>query len=79
MAVFSKPVKRLARAAGVSLTRHPAPNTLEWHLKDVIRQLQVDHALDVGAHEGTYARPPRDEIGCTGHIACSSRTDGSYV
>ena len=56
MAVFAKPVKRLARAAGVSLTRHPAPNTLERHLRDVIRQLRVDWVLDVGAHEGAYAR-----------------------
>jgi hypothetical protein len=40
MAVFAKPVRRLARAAGVSPTRHPAPNTLERLLRD-----EVDRVL----------------------------------
>jgi FkbM family methyltransferase len=79
MAVFAKPVKRLARAAGVSLTRHPAPNTLERHLKDVIGQLRINCVLDVGAHEGAYARLLRDGVGFAGHIASFEPADRSYV
>src|SRR4029450_5885156 len=79
MAVFAKPVKRLARAAGVSRTRHPAPNTLERHLKDVIRQLRINCVLDVGAHEGAYARRLRGEVGFTGHIASFEPAGRSYA
>jgi FkbM family methyltransferase len=79
MTVFVKPVKRLARAAGISLARHPAPNSLERHLKDVTRQLRINCVLDVGAHEGAYARLLRDEVGFTGHIASFEPADRSYA
>jgi FkbM family methyltransferase len=79
MAALVKPVKRLARAAGISVTRHPAPNTLERHLKDLVRLLGVNCVLDVGAHEGAYARLLRDEVGFGGHIASFEPAAGSYA
>jgi FkbM family methyltransferase len=79
MAALVKPVKRLARAAGISVTRHPAPNTLERHLKDLVRLLGVNCVLDVGAHEGAYARLLRDEVGFGGHIASFEPAASNYA
>lgn len=44
-----------ARRLGVEITRSPAPNTLPWQLRQIIRLRQVDGVIDVGGHWGEFA------------------------
>ena len=55
-------VRRLARSGGLYVTRYPPPETLAFHLKQLTRRLEINCVLDVGAHQGGYARLLRKEI-----------------
>jgi hypothetical protein len=38
-------VRRLARSDGLSVSRYPPPETLAFHLKHLIRRLEIDCVL----------------------------------
>lgn len=59
---------RLLNRAGISVTRAPAPLTLAWHLKLVLRQRAVTTVVDVGANDGGFARLLREKVGYGGRI-----------
>lgn len=54
-------------ALGYHVGRFPPVDSLSYHLKRVLSQLEIDCVIDVGAHEGEYARSLRD-VGYTGQI-----------
>jgi len=61
-------VRKLARSAGLYVARYPPPETLGFHLKQLTRRLDINCVLDVGAHEGGYARLLRKEVQFAGEI-----------
>ena len=58
---------RCTRPFGIELSRHPAPTTLDWHVKTLIDYLDVDCVLDVGANRGQFAERIR-KLGYRGWI-----------
>jgi hypothetical protein len=60
--------RRLARSGGLYVSRYPPPETLAFHLKQLTRRLEINCVLDVGAHQGGYARLLRREAGFGGEI-----------
>lgn len=47
-------VRTMVNACGFEVTRYPPPATLEHHLTRLLRVLDIDCILDVGAHYGEY-------------------------
>ena len=64
-------VKRLlqkaARVVGLHVGRYPPVDSLAYHLKTLLRELEIDCVLDVGAHHGEFAGFLRD-LDYTGQI-----------
>jgi FkbM family methyltransferase len=64
-------VKRLlqkaARVVGLHVGRYPPVDSLAYHLKTLLRELEIDCVLDVGAHQGEFAALLRD-LDYTGQI-----------
>src|SRR4051794_21922277 len=59
MAAMSRRIKdgliNLALRAGYAVSKAPAPCWIESHLRDIVRVLDVNVVLDVGANVGDYA------------------------
>lgn len=72
-------VRRLARYGGLYVARYPPPETLGFHLKHLIRRLEINCVLDVGAHEGGYARLLRKEVGFGGEIVSFEPAAASFA
>jgi FkbM family methyltransferase len=72
-------VRRLARSAGLYVTRYPPPETLGFHLKQLTRRLDINCVLDVGAHEGGYARLLRKEVQFAGEIVSFEPAAASFA
>lgn len=47
--------RRLLRRAGFDITRHPSRLSYEWQLTLLLRKLDTNCVLDVGANEGQFA------------------------
>lgn len=63
-----KPHKKLANALGYDLQRIRKQVVIETHLRSLLRLLEVETVLDVGANIGQYAQGLRDQIGFKGEI-----------
>jgi FkbM family methyltransferase len=64
---FKRVIQKAARVVGLHVGRYPPVDSLAYHLKTVLRQLEIDCVLDVGAHEGEFAGFLR-ELDYTGAI-----------
>ena len=53
-------VQRVARVVGLHVGRYPPVDSLAYHLKTLLRELEIDCVLDVGAHMGEFAEFLRD-------------------
>ena len=72
-------VRTLARSAGLYVARYPPPETLGFHLKQLTRRLDINCVLDVGAHQGGYARLLRKEVQFAGEIVSFEPTAASFA
>jgi FkbM family methyltransferase len=72
-------VRKLARSAGLYVARYPPPGTLGFHLKQLTRRLDINCVLDVGAHEGGYARLLRREVQFAGEIVSFEPAAASFA
>ena len=48
-------IQKAARVVGLHVGRYPPVDSLAYHLKTLLRQLEIDCVLDVGAHEGEFS------------------------
>src|SRR6476619_3449077 len=64
---FKRVLQKAARVVGLHVGRYPPVDSLAYHLKTVLRELEIDCVLDVGAHEGEFAGFLRD-LGYAGEI-----------
>jgi len=60
-------IQKAARVVGFHVGRFPPVDSLAYHLRTVLRELEIDCVLDVGAHEGEFAGFVRD-LGYEGEI-----------
>jgi FkbM family methyltransferase len=58
---------RCTRLVGIELSRHPAPTTLDWHIKTLLDYEAINCVLDVGANRGQFAERVRS-LGYQGWI-----------
>jgi len=63
---------------GVAIERFPPPGTSSWQLKQVLERYSVDLVIDVGAHEGEFARKIRSEAGYRGRVISFEPHADSY-
>jgi FkbM family methyltransferase len=59
--------QKAARVVGLHVGRYPPVDSLAYHLKTLLRLLEIDCVLDVGAHLGEFAEFVRD-LEYTGEI-----------
>jgi FkbM family methyltransferase len=59
--------QKAARVVGLHVGRYPPVDSLAYHLKTLLRELNIDCVLDVGAHEGEFVGFLRD-VGYAGEI-----------
>lgn len=68
---FGRLVRRVAdkalRTSGFHFGRLPLPNSIDEHLRILLRKLEINCVLDVGAHRGEYGRSLR-ALGYRGRI-----------
>lgn len=57
---FKRVIQKAARVVGLHVGRYPPVDSLAYHLRTVLRQLEIDCVLDVGAHQGEFAGFLRD-------------------
>jgi FkbM family methyltransferase len=62
-----KVIKRTLRRLGYDLVQYPSRETYGEHIRELLRTLDIDLVLDVGAHHGEYALFLR-EVGYAGRI-----------
>jgi len=60
-------IQRAARVVGLHVGRYPPVDSLAYHLQTLLRELEIDCVLDVGAHQGEFASFVRD-LGYAGEI-----------
>ena len=48
-------IQKAARAVGLHVGRYPPVDSLAYHLQVLLRELEIDCVLDVGAHQGEFA------------------------
>jgi FkbM family methyltransferase len=60
-------LQKHTRRLGFDIIRHPSSRLLDGHLVHVLRELSIDHVLDVGANVGQFAQFLRS-IGYKGTI-----------
>jgi FkbM family methyltransferase len=64
---FKRVFQQAVRRVGFHIGRYPPVDSLAYHLKTLLRLLEIDYVLDVGAHMGEFAESMR-ELGYTGEI-----------
>ena len=69
---------RCARPLGIEISRHPAPATLDWHLKAVLDYQHINCVLDVGANRGQFAERLR-HLGYDGWIVSFEPVPEAYA
>jgi FkbM family methyltransferase len=65
--LFKQVIQSAARSAGLHIGNYPPVDSLDYHLQTVFRELAIDCVIDVGAHEGEFAKFIR-QLGYTGDI-----------
>lgn len=70
-------IQRATRVVGLHVGRYPPVDSLAYHLRTVLRELEIDCVLDVGAHEGEFAGSLRD-LGYTGDIVSFEPVRASF-
>jgi hypothetical protein len=63
-----KNLEQIRRDLARAVAPYPEAETLRHHLRRLIRRLDINCVLDVGAHVGQYVYLLREEIGFKGHI-----------
>jgi FkbM family methyltransferase len=53
-------IQKATRIVGLHVGRYPPVDSLAYHLKTLLRELEIDIVLDVGAHEGEFVGFLRD-------------------
>jgi FkbM family methyltransferase len=71
-------IQAISRRLGLVIYRYPPPNTIETHLRYLIRRLGINLVIDVGAHTGEYARLLRTAVSFEGWIFSFEPTRDSY-
>jgi len=64
---FKRVIQKAARVVGLHVGRYPPVDSLAYHLKTILHQLEIDCVLDVGAHQGEFSGFLRD-LDYTGDI-----------
>jgi len=77
--VIKEVVQRLARSAGVSITRFPPPESLAFHLQRLFQTLSVNLVFDVGANEGRYVDLLRRIVRYPGRVVSFEPGSESYA
>ena len=72
-------LRRAARKVGVEVTRYPPPGSLASHLQRLLALHRINLVLDVGAHEGGYARLLRGEAGYAGEIVSFEPASATFA
>jgi FkbM family methyltransferase len=67
MTSAKKVIKRTLRHLGYDLVRYPSRETYGEHVRELLKTLDIDLVLDVGAHHGEYGLLLR-ELGYAGRI-----------
>src|SRR4051794_6833275 len=70
-------LQRAARSLGLHIGRFPPVDSLAYHVKTLLRVLEIDVAIDVGAHKGEFADFLRD-IGYHGEIVSFEPVRSSF-
>jgi FkbM family methyltransferase len=70
-------IQRASRVVGLHVGRYPPVDSLEYHLETLLRELQIDCVLDVGAHTGEYAAMLRG-LDYTGQIVSFEPVRASF-
>lgn len=63
---------------GVSITRFPGPHMLSRKVRELVRELDINIVLDVGAFHGAYCETLRNEAGYAGLIASFEPCTASF-
>jgi FkbM family methyltransferase len=71
-------IQKAARVVGLHVGRYPPVDSLAYHLRTVLRELEIDCVLDVGAHEGEFAGFLRD-LEYTGEILSFEPVASSFA
>jgi FkbM family methyltransferase len=71
-------VQRAARTLGLHVGRFPPVDSLAYHLKTVLRLLDINCVVDVGAHVGEFAQSLRD-LGYRGDIRSFEPVRSSFT
>lgn len=71
-------IQRAGRRVGLSISRYPPPNTLEWLTQQVFAKLDINCVLDVGAYRGEYVSFLRNEVLFDGHVFSFEPATASY-
>ena len=69
--------QRCTRLLGIEVSQHPAPTTLEWHIKTVLDYQAINCVLDVGANRGQFAERLR-RLGYRGWIVSFEPVPEAY-
>jgi FkbM family methyltransferase len=75
---LKRAIQKAARVVGLHVGRYPPVDSLAYHLKTVLRELEIDCVLDVGAHEGEFAGFLR-ELDYTGEIISFEPVSASFA
>lgn len=70
-------LRRAAQTVGLQVSKFPTVDSLQGHLKDFFRRMQINCVIDVGAHLGEYAEEIR-EIGYKGRIVSFEPVRASF-
>jgi FkbM family methyltransferase len=73
-----KSLEQLRRDLARVVAPYPEAETLRHHLRRLIRRLDINCVLDVGAHMGQYAYLLREDVGFEGHIISFEPTASSF-
>ena len=71
-------LEQIRRDLARAVAPYPEAETLRHHLRRLIRRLDINCVLDVGAHVGQYAYLLREDVGFKGHIISFEPTASSF-
>jgi FkbM family methyltransferase len=74
---IKRALQRAARVVGLHVGRYPPVDSLAYHLQTLLRELEIDLVLDVGAHEGEFSAFLRD-LGYAGDIVSFEPVRASF-
>lgn len=74
---LARVVRELVRRCGFDLVRYPTTESLDGHLASLLRRLQIECVIDVGAHHGEFGLSLR-RYGYSGTIVSFEPVDESF-